>query len=158
MLIARHGEVVFKKAYGYANLEHLIPNTIDTKFRIWSLTKSFTAMAIMMLYEQKLLDFEDSASLYLPELNPLKDISVAHLLTHTSGLANYTSLPEYNQRLNKLRLSHHDVLQLFIDIPLAFTPGTSFAYNNSGYFLLGMLIENITGFTFDNFICDKILG
>lgn len=157
VLVAQHGEIIFRKAYGYASLEHQVPNTIDTKFRIWSITKSFTAMAIMMLYDQKLLYFDDRITSYLPELSQLEDISIRHLMTHTSGLTNFTSLPAYNQHLNKQRLSHHDVLQLFVDKPLAFQPGTSFAYNNSGYFLLGMMIEKITGLTFERFVTDKIL-
>ncbi|TDL49233.1 serine hydrolase [Paenibacillus dendritiformis] len=149
--------MVLQKAYGYASIEHLLPNTIESKFRIWSLTKSFTAMAIMMLYEQKLLDFDDCITLFLPQLHHLKDISVFHLLTHTSGLTNFTNLPDYNKRLNKLRLNHQEVLHLFIDKPLAFKPGTSFAYTNSGYYLLGMIIENITGATFESYINDNIL-
>lgn len=157
ILVAQHGEIVFSKAYGYASLEHLVPNTADTKFRIWSLTKSFTAMAIMMLYEQKLLKFDDHIYLYLPECAHLKGITISHLLTHTSGLANNSSLPEFNKTLNKLKLSQKDVLDLFINEPLAFQPGTSFAYNNSGYFLLGMIIEKITGVTFDQYVTDHIL-
>ncbi|RXZ81732.1 serine hydrolase [Paenibacillaceae bacterium] len=157
VLVAQHGEILFRKAYGYANIEHQVSNTMDTKFRIWSLTKSFTAMAIMMLYEQKLLHFEDDISHYLPEAAHLNHVSVAHLLTHTSGLANYTSLPEYNKKLNKLRLTQSDVLHLFIDQPLSFKPGTSFAYTNSGYFLLGMLIERIANSTFESYIQNHIL-
>jgi CubicO group peptidase (beta-lactamase class C family) len=157
VLVAQHGEIIFRKAFGYASIEHLVPNTLETKFRIWSLTKSFTAMAIMMLYEKKLLDFDDCISLYLPEATSLQDISIAHLLTHTSGLANYTSLPEYHKTLSKLKLSQQDVLQLFINKPLIFKPGTKFEYNNSGYFLLGMLIEKITGVTFETYITDHVL-
>ncbi|MGG1661036.1 serine hydrolase [Brevibacillus sp. NRS-1366] len=157
VLVAQHGEVLFRKAYGHANIEHRLSNSIDTKFRIWSITKSFTAMAVMMLYEQKLLHFEDRLNRFLPEWNHLQDITLAHLLSHTSGLTNYTYLPEYNKRLNKLRLSQQDVLNLFVNNPLAFTPGTSFAYNNSGYFLLGVVIEKITGSTFENYITDHIL-
>ncbi|GGE58820.1 serine hydrolase domain-containing protein [Priestia taiwanensis] len=157
ILVAQHGEVIFKKAYGYANIEHLVPNKVDTKFRIWSLTKSFTAMAIMMLHEQKLLDFDDRIRMYLPETAHLEDITIAHLLTHTSGLQNYTALPEYNKTLSKLRMTKQDVLALFINKPLTSAPGNAFEYSNSGYFLLGMLIEHITGVTFETYIQDNIL-
>ncbi|MED5018807.1 serine hydrolase [Paenibacillus chibensis] len=107
ILAARDGDILFKKAYGYASIEHQVPNTVESKYRIWSLTKSFTAMAVMILYEQGLLRFDDSISMYLPEVEHLNPITVYQLLNHTSGLTNYTSLPEYNRRLNKLRLSPH---------------------------------------------------
>ncbi|WP_256757418.1 serine hydrolase [Cohnella sp. WQ 127256] len=157
ILVARNGEVILRKAFGYASIEHQITNSIDTKFRIWSLTKSFTALAIMMLYEQNLLRFEDRIGTYLPELKHFEHISITHLLNHTSGLINYTSTPDYNKTLNKLKLTHQKVLNLFMDKPLSSKPGTSFAYNNSGYYLLGMIIENITGLPFANYITNNIL-
>lgn len=157
VLVARNGEVLLSKAYGFANLEHQVPNTLDTKFRIWSLTKSFTAMAILMLKEQKRLKLEDPIIKYLPEQQLLEGISISHLLNHTSGLSNYTSLPEYNQRLNKLKLTQQEMLNLFVRQASAFKPGTSFAYNNSGYYLLGMIIEKITDMTFEDYITSFIL-
>jgi len=157
VLVARNGEVLLSKAYGFANLEHQVPNTLDTKFRIWSLTKSFTAMAILMLKEQKRLKLEDPINKYLPEQKLLEGISISNLLNHTSGLSNYTSLPEYNQRLNKLKLTQQEMLDLFVRQAPAFKPGTSFAYNNSGYYLLGMIIEKITGMTFEDYITSFIL-
>lgn len=157
VLVAQQGEILLKKAYGFANLEHQVPNTIDTKFRIWSLTKSFTAMAILMLKEQKRLRLEDSINKYFPEQYPLEGISITHLLNHTSGLTNYTSVPEYNQRLNKLKVSQQEMLDLFVSQPPGFIPGTSFAYNNSGYYLLGMIIEKITGMSFEDYITSFIL-
>lgn len=157
ILAARDGDILFKEAYGYASIEHQVPNTVKSKYRIWSLTKSFTAMAVMMLYEQGFLRFDDSISMYLPELDHLNHITVFQLLNHTSGLINYTSLPEYNRQLNKLRLSRQEVLNLFKDIPLAFQPGTSFMYNNSGYFLLGMIIERISCMSFERYVQRNIL-
>lgn len=157
VLIAEHGDIKLHQAYGYANLEHQIPNTIDTKFRIWSLTKAFTGMAILILKEQKRLRLEDPILKYLPQENALEGITILHLLGHTSGLANYSSLSEYNQKLNKLRLTPLDMVQMIVSHPPAFMPGTSFAYNNSGYFLLGMIIEQITGMTFEDYISSFIL-
>jgi CubicO group peptidase (beta-lactamase class C family) len=157
LLAARHGEVIFKSAYGFANIEHQVPHTIDSKFRIWSLTKAFTAMAVMQLVEQKLLKLNDPIAQYLPELNHFSGIQISHLLTHTSGLANYTSMSDYNNRLNRLKLTHQDVLDLFSDRPLAFQPGTSFSYNNTGYYLLGMIIARITGRTYENYVTDNLL-
>jgi CubicO group peptidase (beta-lactamase class C family) len=156
-LVAKEGKVILKKAYGYANLEHHIPNTVETKFRIWSLTKSFTAMAIMMLYEQKHLTFEDDVSQFLPEFSYVEGITIANLLNHTSGLINYTSIPKYNGKLNKLRLSKQDVIKLILGNPLQFMSGTSFSYNNSGYFLLGMIIEKISGLSFEDYLTRYIL-
>jgi CubicO group peptidase (beta-lactamase class C family) len=157
VLIAQRGEIKVHKAYGYANLEHQVPNTLDTKFRIWSLTKSFTGMAILMLKEQKRLRLEDPILKYLPQQHALEGITILHLLGHTSGIANYTSIPAYNQKLNKLNLTPMEMLQLFVSQPPAFMPGTSFAYNNSGYYLLGMIIEQITGMTFEDYITTYIL-
>lgn len=160
VLVAYHDEILLKKAYGYANLEHQVPNTLDTKFRIWSLTKSFTAMAILMLKEQKRLRLDDPISKYLTEQKKqkrLEGITIAHLLGHTSGLANYTSMSEYNQTLNKLKLTKQEMVQLIVSEPPDFMPGTSFAYCNSGYYLLGMIIENISGMTYEAYITSNIL-
>lgn len=118
VLIAQRGEIKLHKAYGYANLEHQVPNTLDTKFRIWSLTKSFTGMAILMLKEQKRLRLEDPILKYLPQQHELEGITILHLLGHTSGIANYTSIPEYNQKFNKLKLTPREMLQLFVSQPL----------------------------------------
>lgn len=158
VLVAQRGEVLFKRAYGFANLEHQVPNTAETKFRIWSITKSFTAMAILMLFEQKQLHLDERLHRYFPELSRISDITITQLLTHTSGLTNYSSLPEYNTYGNKRRMSRQEVLRLFVDEPLAFPPGSSFAYQNSGYFLLGMIIEKITGLSFESFLTKHLLA
>jgi len=157
VLAARNREIVLRQAYGTASHEHRIPNAIDTRFRIWSITKTFTAMAIMLLNERKLLRLNDSISLYIPGIDHLSSITIEHLLNHTSGLFNYTSLPEYNGKLNKVRLTRQEVMQLFINQPLAFESGTSFSYNNSGYFLLGMIIEQITGMSYESFVHNNLL-
>ncbi|WP_150275745.1 serine hydrolase [Paenibacillus tepidiphilus] len=156
VLIAKDGEMLHRSAYGCANVELQAPNSMDTRFRIWSVTKSFTAMSIMMLAEQGLLRIKDELRSHLPELD-LKGVTVAHLLNHTSGLANYSSMSRYNNRLLRLRMTPDEVVELFIGEPLAFEPGTSFAYNNSGYFLLGLLIERLSGLSFRDFIDRHIL-
>jgi len=158
VLVAHRGEVLLKRAYGYANFEHHVPNTTETKFRIWSITKSFTAMAILILFEQRQLHLNDRLYRYFPEFSQVPDITITHLLTHTSGLINYSSLPEYNKYGNKRRMSKQEVLNLFVDQPLAFPPGSSFVYQNSGYFLLGMIIEKITGLSFENFLSKHLLA
>jgi len=157
VLAARDGEVLLRRAYGCASHEHQVPNTVDTRFRIWSITKTFTAMAIMLLFERKLLRFDDSISLYIPGIDHLSNITVEQLLNHTSGLFNYTNVPAYNGRLNKVRLAREEVLPLFVNEPLAFEPGTSFSYNNSGYYLLGIIIENIAGLAYEAFVQDNLL-
>ncbi|WP_282940885.1 serine hydrolase domain-containing protein [Paenibacillus sp. RC67] len=156
VLIAHEGNIIFQKAYGYANIEHQVLNTIETKFRIWSLSKSFTALAIMMLYERNLLKLEDDIGAYLPEFAN-KGIAIIHLLNHTAGLVNYTSLPGYHFRLNKLELTHQDVIKQLMDKPLQFKPGASFSYTNSAYYLLGMIIEITTGLSFEEFLIRNIL-
>lgn len=156
VLVAQEGNVLFKKAYGYANLEHHVLNTTDTKFRIWSLSKSFTAMAILLLYERNLIKLEDDIGRYIPEFAD-RNISILHLLHHTSGLVNYTSLPGYHFRLNKMQLTHQDIIKRIADHPLQFEPGTSFCYTNSSYYLLGLIVENVTGLTFEQFLSSCIL-
>ncbi|WP_151734598.1 serine hydrolase domain-containing protein [Paenibacillus tengchongensis] len=156
VLVAKEGEILHRGAYGCANVELQVPNNAGTRFRIWSVTKSFTAMGVMLLFEQGLLHTANEISSYLPELE-LKEITVAQLLNHTSGLANYSSMPRYNNRLLRQRMAPEEVLELFIREPLASQPGTSFAYNNSGYFLLGLLIERLSGMSYREFIHRHIL-
>ncbi|GKU79456.1 serine hydrolase [Paenibacillus sp. L3-i20] len=157
ILVAQEGEILYKLAHGHANIEHEVINSPTTKFGIWSITKSFTAMAIMMLAQQKLLRLDDPLSDYLPAFKKVEMITIRHLMQHESGLVNSTNLPEYNANLNKWPLSREQFLSVILEYPLDFSPGSQFSYNNTGYYLLGIIIEKLSGLTFEQFVTNRIL-
>ena len=153
----KHGEVLFKKAYGHANIEHKVKNTTETKYKIWSITKQFTAAAVLILEERGLLRVEDSLKKYFPEwvdLNP--KITIHHLLTHTSGIFNYSNLPDSHITFQRMYHKKSDLLKMFLSKPLDFEPGTQWNYSNTGYYLLGMLIEKLSGKTYNEFLIENI--
>jgi CubicO group peptidase (beta-lactamase class C family) len=157
VLLAREGKPLVAKGYGYANVEWKIPNTPSTKFRIGSITKQFTSMLIMQLREQKKIQLEDSVCAYVaPCPDAWKPVTIHHLLTHTSGIPTYTGIASWRVT-NMVPKSIEDIVSIFRDLPLAWTPGERYAYNNSGYFLLGVVIEKITGKKYEQALQDMIL-
>jgi len=137
VLLASQGKPLVAKGYGYANREWQIPNTPQTKFRIGSVTKQFTSMLIMQLREQGKLKIEDSVCAYVtPCPDTWKPVTIHHLLTHTSGIPSYTSNASWREQ-NMAPKSVEQMVAGFRDLPLQWTPGEKFGYNNSGYFLLG---------------------
>jgi CubicO group peptidase (beta-lactamase class C family) len=157
ILVAREGSVVFEKSYGLANAEWEIPNGSTTKFRIGSVTKQFTAVAILLLEERGKLKLEDPVSNHVPNA-PVAwaNVTILHLLAHTSGIPNFTSLPDY--RTWKLNAgSVEQTLGYFRDLPLEFSPGEKWAYSNSGYILLGFIIERVSGQNYATFLTENIL-
>lgn len=158
VLVAHEGKVIFKKGYGYANFEWDIPNASDTKFRLASVTKQFTAMLILQLSEKGKLKLDGKISDYLPDYP--KDngnrITIYQLLTHTSGVPNYTSLPDFFQRHARNPYSPKDFLPVFSELPLEFEPGSAFKYSNSGYFILGAIIEQVTGMSYAKALQENI--
>jgi len=158
VLIARGGKVLFEKGYGLANRELGVANTPLTKFRIASLTKQFTAAAILILQEQGRLKVSDPVSRYVADLPPeWRGITVHQLLTHTSGLPEYTSPPEVEKSLNLTGASPEQLLSLVKQQPLIFAPGTKLVYCNTGYLLLGMIIEKASGSDYASFLRQSIL-
>jgi CubicO group peptidase (beta-lactamase class C family) len=158
VLIARGSEVVFKKGYGSANLEWDIPNSTTTKFRLGSLTKQFTAASILLLEERGKLKVDDVVKKYLPDTPASWDkITVFHLLTHTSGIPNFTAFPEYPS-LQPFPSTVEKIVARFRDKPLDFQPGEKWAYSNSGYLLLGYLIEKVTGGSYEQFLQENIFA
>jgi CubicO group peptidase (beta-lactamase class C family) len=140
VLVARDQDVLLSKGYGYANLEWNIPNSPTTKFRICSITKQFTAAAVLLLEEQGKLKIEDPIKKYLPDSPAAWDnITIFHLLTHTSGIPSITSLPEF-PKLEPFPITPDEIISYVRDKPLEFTPGENFLYSRSGYVLLGVLI------------------
>jgi len=146
-LVAKNGQVIFKKGIGYANFEWNEPNAPDVKFRLGSITKQFTAMLILQLAEQGKLQLNGHISDYLPyypKENGEK-ITIYNLLTHSAGIPNYTALPDFFERYARNPNSPRDFIPFFAELPLEFTPGSEYKYSNSGYFVLGAVIEAITG-------------
>jgi CubicO group peptidase (beta-lactamase class C family) len=156
VLVARNNRVLFEQAYGYANIEWRIPNTLDTKFRLASLTKQFTAVTIMQLQRDGKLRVEDSICQYLsPCPENWAPVTIHHLLSHTSGIHNFTDDASFTTD-NKLKLSHDQIVARFRERPLQFTPGEKFSYSNSNYFLLGMIIEKVTGQSYGDVLSRRL--
>jgi CubicO group peptidase (beta-lactamase class C family) len=158
VLIAQQGKIVYKNGFGYANIEWNIPNQTDTKFRLGSITKQFTSMLIVMLAAENKINLDAPISTYLPDY-PKKNgniITIHHLLTHTSGIPNFTSFPEFYKR-DRYPVKQSEFVNFFADSALLFKPGEKFDYCNSNYFLLGLIIENVTGKSYENFLKEKIL-
>jgi CubicO group peptidase (beta-lactamase class C family) len=158
VLVARNDDVLFSKGYGSANLEWNIPNTPSTKFRLGSLTKQFTAACILLLEERGKLKVEDPIKKYMPDAPAAWDkITIYNLLTHTAGIPNFTGLPEYS-RMEPFNTPPEKIVGMFRDKPLDFEPGERMSYSNSGYVVLGYLIEKITGGSYEKFVQENIFG
>jgi CubicO group peptidase (beta-lactamase class C family) len=152
VLVAKDGKVLFSNGYGFANAEHNVPNTPDTKFRLGSLTKQFTALAILQLEEQGKLKVTDPACNYLPTCPATwRPITIHQLATHTSGLFNFTEDPDHD-RTTVLPSPPAKSLEKIRDKPLRFDPGTKFEYSNSGYVALALVIEKASGETYAGYM------
>lgn len=152
VLVARDGVPIVDTAYGMASYELGVPNTSRTVFRIASLTKQFTAMAIMQLRDRGELKVDDPICDYLANCPVAwKPITIRHLLTHTSGIKNFSSLPEWDEYLSLKQYSRSGFVDLFLRLPLEFIPGEKYSYSNSGYFLLGMIVERVSKLSLDKF-------
>lgn len=156
ILVARGGHIVINKAYGLANIEWKIANTPDTKFRLGSVTKQFTAAAILILAERGRLSIDDPVKTHMPDAPAAWDkITIRHLLNHTSGIANFTGFPDFG-KTKSIAQTPQDLVARFKDRPLEFEPGSRWNYTNSGYVLLGYLIERISGVSYEKFVTDNI--
>ncbi len=151
-IVVKDGKIVFRNGYGMANLELGIPVEPDMVFRLGSVTKQFTAVAVLMLAERGKLSLDDDITKFLPDY-PTKTqrITIEQLLNHTSGIKSYTSLPEWLLMWRK-DTALNELIGLFKDKPADFAPGERQAYNNSGYVLLGAIIEKAAGQSYQDFI------
>ncbi|MFF2448835.1 serine hydrolase domain-containing protein [Neobacillus sp. NPDC058068] len=156
VLVGYKGEVLLKKGYGFSSFQYDIPNMPSTKFRIGSLTKAFTAMVILKLYSKGALDLDDSIDAILPDYPNGSLITVRHLLNHSSGIANFTSTPDYWTSTMRLPVNLQEAIDAFKILPLEFDPGTDMNYSNSGYLLLTAIIEKVSGMTFADFLQKEI--
>lgn len=155
VLIARDGEILLAKGYGPANREYGVPNGPETKFRLGSVTKQFTAMAILILEEQGLLGVDDTLDKYYPGYPHGERITIHSLLTHTSGVNNYNNLPDYHEKM-MLPYSIAEVIDWFKSDSLLFEPGERWSYSNSGYVLLAYIIEKVSGLSYEAFLQENI--
>jgi CubicO group peptidase (beta-lactamase class C family) len=156
VLVAKGTEVVLSKGYGSANLEWEVPNSPATKFRLGSITKQLTAASILLLQERGKLNVDDPVKKYMADAPAAWDkITIYNLLTHTSGIPNFTSFPEY-AKWELFAATPAEEVARFRDKPLDFAPGEKFSYSNSGYVLLGYLIEKIAGGSYEKFVRDNI--
>ncbi len=158
-LVAENGKIIYKGAFGMANMEWGIPNAPDTKFRLGSITKQFTSMLVMKLVEQGKIKLDSKISDYLPDYR--KDngqkVTIHHLLTHTSGIPSYTGLPNFFADVSRNPYKVDEFVKKYCSGDLEFEPGSKFAYNNSGYFLLGAIIEKVTGEPYEQALKETIL-
>ncbi len=156
-LVAYKGEIIYIKAFGLANIENGVPMKPDMIFRIGSITKQFTAIAILRLMEQGKLDLQDELTKYIPDY-PVngKKITIEHLLTHTSGIKSYTDMEEFNAAVQGKDMKVDELIAFFKNKPMDFDPGTNWKYNNSGYVLLGAILEKITGKPYGEYIEETI--
>lgn len=150
--VMRHNEVILARGYGYADINNKVEATEQTVYRIGSITKQFTALAIMILVEQGKLKLNDIMLDYLPNY-PQRDhkVTIDQLLNHTSGIKSYTDIEKFWE-ISERDLSRQEIVDLFSSEPVEFSPSENYQYNNSGYYLLGLIIENVSGMSYADFL------
>jgi CubicO group peptidase (beta-lactamase class C family) len=158
-IVVKQGEVLLHKAYGSKDVTTKAPIDTSTRFPILSITKSFTAIVLLQLQEQGRLSLQDPVNKYIPAFSAGQNITLEHLLTHTSGIFNYTdNISEKDTSLVGHPVTQQMVLDQFVNQPLAFKPGKGFSYNNSAYFLAGMVIEKVTGQPYEQAVRERVFA
>ncbi|MFH1197148.1 MAG: serine hydrolase [bacterium] len=153
VMVTKENEIVYEKAFGYSDIFNRIPLNIDSKFDIGSITKSFTAMAVMILEEEGKLCYSDTLSKFFPEFPDYANkITIHHLLCHQSGIPDYAN----ELAMTEKDLTPETIIKRLASEELNFYPGTNSMYSNSGYFLLGQIIEKVTGVSYGEYITEKI--
>jgi CubicO group peptidase (beta-lactamase class C family) len=150
VLVARYGDVIYRNAFGMADLELNVPMKPDMIFEVGSLTKQFTAISILILVENGQLNLDDDIRKFIPDY-PTRGftITIHDLLTHTSGISSYTNLEGWE---TKLDYEPKEFIDFFKDQPLDFAPGEKYEYNNSSYYILGYIIEKVSGYSYPEFL------
>ena len=157
ILMAKDGKPFFRKAYGMANIELPVTMNTDHKMGIGSISKQFTATAILLLQQDGKLQVDDDIRKYLPQYNTWgKTITIRQILSHTSGIPSYTELPGFDTLADK-KISNSRLIRFFESSPLIFEPGTDWSYSNSGFVLAGVIVEKLTGIPFNDFVRERIL-
>ena len=156
VIVSQRGAILFRKAYGLANIEMNMPLRPEMSLRTGSVTKQFTAAAIMLLVEQGRLSVSDEIGKYFPQYpEQARHVTIEHLLTHTSGIRNYTEIAQFGAAMTK-DVSVDEAIAFFNEVPLQFQPGQRFSYSNSNYFLLGAIIEKVSGMRYPDFMQQQI--
>ncbi|HKL40752.1 MAG TPA: serine hydrolase [Cryomorphaceae bacterium] len=156
VLVAQGDSVVYHKGFGPASADASSTNTTDSQFLIGSITKTFTAVAILQLFEKEKLSLSDPLSKYISLFPKSEQITIRHLLTHRSGIKNYTDLPDIEDWLDE-EISPLRLIEKVMDYPLAFEPGTMYSYSNTNYILLGIIIEQVSGMEYDKYLEENVL-
>lgn len=157
VLVSVRGEVIYQGAFGYADISDSLPNTIDTKFRIASFTKPFTALLILQLVEDGIIGLEGKLTEYLPEFTPEggDQITIHQLLTHTAGIIGHPRIPDLDD-IEKRHYTRKELLDLIMKYDLIYEPGEGREYSNFGYALLALVLERVTGRSYDELLIDRI--
>ncbi len=157
-LLARDGKPLYRKAYGPADAEWDVANTPDAKFRLGSITKQFTSALILQLVEQGKIKLDDSILKYYPEgPKTWQPVTIHHLLSHESGIPSYTEIPEFFAKMAGTARTPVEIIRLTQDKPLKFAPGTKYEYDNTGYIILGYVIEKVTRRKYEDQLRSAIL-
>ncbi len=157
VLVAKKGTIILRKAYGFANYELDVPNTPTMKFRIGSVTKQFTALAILQLQERGLLKVTDPLAKYIPDFPNAHNITIHQLLTHTSGIFNISRTPDILERA-KQSITLEKEIEIIKKGAPEFTPGDHYSYNNSGYVVLISIIQKVSGKTYEKYLQENIFN
>ncbi|MBI4541082.1 MAG: beta-lactamase family protein [Gemmatimonadetes bacterium] len=156
--VARGSDILVARGYGWADLEQKVPVTAQTVFKIGSVTKQFTATLILGLVDEGKIRLDDEITRFLPDYpTHAQRITIHHLLNHTSGIVPYTGVEGFWDRIGPLALTDAELLATFKDRPLEFTPGARYQYNNSAYYLLGVIIQKVTGVPYRQALRERIL-
>ncbi|HEX8398794.1 MAG TPA: serine hydrolase [Pyrinomonadaceae bacterium] len=159
ILVAENGKIIYKKGFGMANIEWNIPNQPDTKFRIASITKQFTATLVLQLVEEGKIKLDGNISDYLTDYR--KDtgskVTIHQLLNHTSGIPDYSTRPNFSAEISRTRYGVTDFVKKFASDDLEFEPGSKYRYSNGGYSILGAIIEEVTGKSYETVLRERIL-
>lgn len=150
--VVRGGRTLLMKGYGFADLELEVPTPPKATYEIGSVTKQFTAASILLLAEQHKLSLDDELTKYLPDYPTRGNrVTIRQLLNHTSGIKGYTEMPEFRE-FQRLHRPRQELVALFSGVPFEFAPGTEQTYNNSAFFLLGLIIEKVSGTSYESFV------
>lgn len=160
VLVAENGKLVYKGAFGPANREWNIPNRIDTRFMIGSVSKPLTATLVMLQVQKGVLSLHKTIADYLPEFNnkPAAGVTIKQLLSHTSGIPNYDIINDFFPRISRQNFSREDYIKVYMDSALLFEPGSRYFYSSWGYFTLGYILERVTGKTYAQLMKEDIFS
>ncbi len=153
------GEPLYTSGFGMADIEHRVAATPDSVYAIGSITKAFTAHAVLQLVVEGRLSLDGTVEHYLPDyVGPARAVTIRQLLTHTSGIPNYVNdIPTLQPKLQRTALRREEIVAAFAPLPLQFAPGSEWSYSNSGYYLLGLILERVTGRTYYDYLQDAVL-